>query len=108
MEKYKEEDRYFRAKKKVENIKGFYIHAFIYVIINLVLLLIIYSAYTNKSEFVNLGTFSTALGWGVGLAIHAFGVFGRDVFFGADWEAKKMKQFISRIFRGSYKLGGVT
>ena len=103
MEKYKEEDRYFRAKKKVENIKGFYIHALVYVIVNSVILLLIYSAYDNKSGFINLGTFSTAIGWGIGLGLHAFGVFGRDLFFGADWEEKKMKQFLKEEETNSHK-----
>jgi hypothetical protein len=103
MKNYKEEDRYFRAKKKVKNIKGFYIHAFVYVIVNTVLLLLIYSAYTNKSEFINLGTFSTAIGWGIGLALHAFGVFGRDLFFGADWEEKKLQQFMKEEESSSHK-----
>lgn len=103
MEKYKEEDRYFRAKKKVENIKGFYIHALVYVIVNSVILLLIYSAYDDKSGFINLGTFSTAIGWGIGLGLHAFGVFGRDLFFGTDWEEKKMKQFLKEEETNSHK-----
>ncbi|MGB0895775.1 MAG: 2TM domain-containing protein [Flavobacteriaceae bacterium] len=103
MDTYKNEERYFRAKKKVENIKGFYIHAFVYVVINVILLLLIYSAYDNKSEFVNLGTFSTALGWGIGLAIHALGVFGKDLIFGADWEERKMKEFLAEEESNSHK-----
>ncbi|EDP95021.1 2TM domain-containing protein [Kordia algicida OT-1] len=32
---YQEEQAYIRAKKKVENIKGFYIHLLIYICVNL-------------------------------------------------------------------------
>ena len=103
MENYKEEERYFRAKKKVENIKGFYVHALIYSVINIVLLVLIYSAYDDKSEFINLGTFSTALGWGIGLVIHAIGVFGKDLLFSANWEAKKMEEFIKEEESNNHK-----
>lgn len=94
MKKYSEESRYNRAKKKVTRIKGFYTHAIVYVIVNVLLLIMIYTGYESVTEFLNLGSFSTAIGWGIGLLIHGVSVFGKDVFFGASWEEQKMQQFL--------------
>jgi len=94
MEKYSEESRYNRAKKKVEKIKGFYTHGIVYVIVNILLLSMIYSGYANVTEFWNLGSFSTAIGWGIGLFVHGVSVFGKDILFGSNWEAQKMQQFL--------------
>ena len=101
MRNYKEEDSYFRAKKKVEKIKGFYTHAIVYVVINIMLLILIYSSYTHKSNFWNLGTFSTAIGWGVGLLIHGISVFGKQIVFSESWEQKKIKQFLEEEQQGA-------
>ncbi len=103
MEKYNEEGRYNRAKKKVDKIKGFYTHASVYVIINVCLLIFFYSAYEDKSEFWNLGSFSTAIGWVVGLLIHAISVFGHGVLFSRVWEDQKIKQFLKEEEQSNHK-----
>ena len=61
---------------------------------NVFLLSMIYSGYANVTDFWNLGSFSTAIGWGIGLLIHGVSVFGRRLFFSSDWEEQKMKQFL--------------
>jgi len=94
MEEYSQEERYLRAKKRVEKIKGFYSHLVAYVIINVALLILIFKGYNIKVNFWNLGTFSTAIGWGIGLAIHGMVVFGPNIFFGKDWEERKLQEFM--------------
>jgi len=97
------EERYNAAYKKVKKIKGFYSHLRIYVIINI---LIIVSTINN--DFVGMGfnfngnglldwhTYSTAFYWGIALSIHAFSVFGRDLFFSEDWEQKKIQEYMEK------------
>jgi len=103
MKKYSEENRYNRAKKKVDKIKGFYTHAIVYVVVNIMLLSMIYTGYANVREFWNLGSFSTAIGWGIGLLIHGVSVFGKDVFFDSNWEAQKMQQFLKEEEQSNHK-----
>lgn len=103
MGKYNEENRYNRAKKKVEKIKGFYTHAIVYMVVNIMLLSMIYTGYANVTGFWNLGSFSTAIGWGIGLLVHGVSVFGKDLFFGSNWEEQKMNQFLKEEEQNNHK-----
>jgi hypothetical protein len=96
-ENYNPDDRYNLAYKRVKRIKGFYVHAMVYVLVNL---FIIASSY-NKSSFDNgdffrWETFSTALFWGIGLLAHGMSVFGRNIFFGQNWEERKIHEFMEK------------
>lgn len=103
MEKYSKKSRYDRAKKKVAKIKGFYTHSIVYVIVNVLLLIVIYTGHGSVTEFWNLGSFSTAIGWGIGLLVHGVSVFGKDAFFGASWEKQKMQQFLKEAEQNNNK-----
>jgi hypothetical protein len=35
------------------------------------------------------------LGWGIGMVFHAYGVFGKNILFGADWE-RKIKELMDK------------
>ncbi len=79
-----------RAKKRVEAIRGFYIHLSVYVIVNLFLFLL--NIMTSPDV---LWFFWPLLGWGIAIVVHAISVFwGFDRPFGADWEAKKVKEIM--------------
>jgi hypothetical protein len=103
MEKHNTEGQYSRAKKKVDKIKGFYTHAIVYVVVNIMLLVMIYAGCDNSVDFWNLGSFSTAIGWGVGLLIHAISVFGHGVLFSRMWEDQKIKQFLKEEEQNNHK-----
>jgi hypothetical protein len=96
-ENFNPDTRYEMAYKRVKRIKGFYVHTVVYVLVNGYLIISSY-AHTEHSEkdFFNWGTFSTALFWGVGLVAHGLSVFGRNIFFSADWEEKKIQEFIDK------------
>ncbi len=34
--------------------------------------------------------------WGIGLAIHGFKTFGYDIFFGKNWEEKKVQELMDK------------
>lgn len=87
-EEFIADKRYSRAKKKVEDLKGFYIHFAIYCIM--------------VPVFVYLNYISTdfpwalfpILGWGWGVLGHAAEVFGWNPFFNKKWEARKIEELM--------------
>jgi len=84
-----ENEKYERAKKRVDEIRGFYAHAIVYVCVNLVLFLI--------NLFLSPGGwwfFWPLLGWGIGLFFHAMATFVFDKFPGKKWEEKKIEELM--------------
>lgn len=65
-----DQDPYERAKKRVETRIGFYIHLFVYLTVNTLLIII------NLTTSPQYYWFKwPLLGWGIGLLLHAIGVF---------------------------------
>ncbi len=99
MDKYIEEDRYIRAKKKIEKLKGFYWHLAFYLGVNLFISISkIVSDLSEGKTFIeafwDFGTFAVWFFWGIGIFFHAMGVFGQNIFFGKDWEERKIDEFM--------------
>lgn len=90
---YPKEEIYIRAEKRLKAVKGFYWHAFWYVIVNIFLIIVISS---NNDSFWHFGTFSTAIFWGIGLGFHALGVFGKHLIFSKSWEDRKIKEYMDK------------
>lgn len=88
---YQEEERYFKARKKVEEIKGFYGNLIAYIVVNTGLLVL--NLLTSPKH---LWFFWPMIGWGIGLAIHGMKAFNYMPFFGNDWEEKKIKEFMDK------------
>lgn len=86
---FNEEERYIKAQKKVEEIKGFYGNLASYIIVNTVLMVI---NLLTSPEY--LWFFWPLLGWGIGVAIHGMVVFNCLPFLGKDWEEQKIKEFM--------------
>lgn len=85
-----EEQRYTRARERVEQLKGFYTHAAVFVLINIGLFII---------DFVtgNGWWFYWALiGWGIGLVAHGANTYGVTGVFGADWEERKTREIMEK------------
>jgi len=68
-----------------------YLHAAIYVIVNFFLLVL--NLLTSPSMLWFLWPL---LGWGAGLAVHAFLVFGAGRTWGREWEERKIRQFMEQ------------
>ncbi len=90
----REYKKYIKAKKQVEEIKGFYIHLVVYLVINAFLLVPIFR-YVSPDE-LNIWSFSTAIFWGIGLAFHAYSAFGKHLMFSKEWEERKIKEFMEK------------
>ncbi len=82
---------YKRARHRVEELKGFYLHLMIYVLVNIVLFLLNVLRTPDQYWFQY-----SLLGWGIGLAAHAVGVFGVGWVFGRKWEESKIQQLVER------------
>ncbi|MBF4465478.1 2TM domain-containing protein [Flavobacterium sp. LC2016-12] len=85
---YSDENKaYFRAKKRVEELKGFYGNVISYccVIPFLVFINLRYSPGFQWFWF-------SALGWGFGVVMHAFKVFG----YSSDWEERKIREILEK------------
>ena len=80
-----------RAKRRVAQIKGFYIHAGIFVLVNVLLIGINLWTSADHIWFV-----WPLLGWGIGLAAHGFSIYGLGGFLGADWEERKIQEIIHK------------
>jgi len=88
---YQEEERYFKAKKRVEEIKGFYGNLISYVVVNIGLMVV--NLLTSPQY---LWFFWPMLGWGIGVLFHGLKVFNYMPFFGKDWEDQKIKELMDK------------
>ena len=95
-----EEQKYIRAKKRVEDLKGFYIHFAVYIVVNLFLssAQIIDGITENKTTleiFSDFGIYGVWVFWGIGIVFHALKVFGFPFFMGKDWEERKINEYMN-------------
>ena len=83
--------KYEKAKKRVEEIKGFYTHLIVYVVINIGLFLI--NLFSTPGEW---WFYWPLLGWAIGLFFHGMGVFVFSRFPGKQWEDRKIKEIMDQ------------
>ncbi|OUR93435.1 hypothetical protein A9Q87_05365 [Flavobacteriales bacterium 34_180_T64] len=92
-QRFIKEEAYIRARKKLDNLKGFYWHLASYIVVNIFLIVLIG---VNTGNFWHFGTFATAIFWGIGLLFHFLGIYGPDFFFGKNWEERKIKEIMDK------------
>jgi 2TM domain len=86
---YIEEERYYQAQKRVEEIKEFYIHLTVYVLCNPIVIVVNLMTSPGFLYFI-----FCLLGWGIGLFFHGLKVFNYPPFFNKEWEERKIKEFM--------------
>ena len=91
-----DEIKYQEALKRVKKIKGFYTHAAVYVVINLIIIIANIQNLEAGESYFQFQIFSTAFFWGIGLVAHAFSVFVPNWIFAKDWEQRKIKEFMEQ------------
>jgi hypothetical protein len=84
---YNENTAYYKAKKRVEELKGFYGNLMSYCIV-IPFLVVINLMYSPQFQWF----WFSAVGWGFGLTMHALKVFG----YSANWEERKIKEILSK------------
>jgi len=78
---------YYKAKKRVEELKGFYGNLISYCVVIPILI------YINLTYMPHFHWFwFSAGGWGFGLLMHAFKVFG----YSSNWEERKIKEILEK------------
>lgn len=93
------EEKYNRAKKKVKQVKDFYNHLTVYIIINVLLILIHMGLFQNgvfQLDYPTLSMFTTPFFWGIGLLFHGLYVFQDSFTFFRKWEERKMKEYMEQ------------
>ena len=93
-----------RAKKRVEELKGFYWHLAAYIGVNSFITIskIVRNISNGESLLEALwdsGTFVIWFFWGIGLAFHAMKVFSVNPIFGKDWEKRQIHKFMEEESR---------
>jgi len=87
-----------RAKKRVEELKGFYWHLIIYIAVNTFIsvnkvIRNLDNGETFNEAFFDLGTFFIWGAWGIGLLYHALKVYGIRIF-GKEWEERQIRKYM--------------
>ncbi len=89
-------EEYYLAYKRVKRIKGFYTHLIVYILVNLFLIFNKYFEANTIEVFSQWHTYSTPFFWGIGLVAHGLSVFGSELFFGSNWEERKIKEYMEK------------
>lgn len=90
-----------RAKKRVQDLKGFYIHFAVYIAVNTFIstMKIVQNLGDGESfndAFWDFGTFAVWFFWGIGVVFHAIKVFSYNPFFSKDWEERQIQKYMDR------------
>ncbi|WCO00722.1 2TM domain-containing protein [Psychroserpens ponticola] len=93
---FNQKQRYQIAEKRVKRIKGFYTHALIFTLVNLVFVYINIQNLNDGESYFQWRNFITFSFWGVGLLSHAGSVFLPSLIFGKNWETKKIKELMDK------------
>ncbi len=83
-------ERFKRARRRVDEIKGFYTHlaAFVLVIAGLTVV----NVATGSDWWVQW----VILGWGIGVLLHALLTFGGTPKFVSRWEKRKLREYMNQ------------
>lgn len=86
------DEKYAAAKKRVEDIKNFYVHLLVFVLV--ISGLILADIYDDKPWWVQW----VVIGWGAGVIAHAAQTYGSALSSGkswsAEWEEKKIRELM--------------
>ncbi|SFC98134.1 2TM domain-containing protein [Flavobacterium phragmitis] len=92
MEKdFTEADRYYDAQKKVKEIREFYEHLTVYVLVNPIVIVV--NLMTSPGYLWFLWCL---MGWGMAIVLHGLKVFSLPPFFNKKWEERKIKEIMDK------------
>lgn len=86
----KEEIRYEDAVKRMKQVKAFYVHLTVYLVVNLMFTFFI--SWGSGRFLFN----SIWLWWGLGLLFQAYFTFGQNLFFSKAWKERKIKEIMDK------------
>ena len=90
--------KYLNAKKRVKQVKGFYIHALVFVLVNafIIMMKVINGQHVAGEPQIKISRFLTIIIWGIGLFAHGLSVFLPNFILGKNWEEKKIRELMER------------
>lgn len=91
-----EEIKYQEALKRVKKIKGFYSHLFVYIVVNIMIIVVNIQNLSPGESYFQYKNFFTAFFWGIGLVAHGFSVFVPQWFLGNNWEERKIRELMEK------------
>ncbi|CAM1347012.1 2TM domain-containing protein [Tenacibaculum insulae] len=94
-------EKYIKAKKRIEDIKSFYKHLAVYILVNLFFIGrriykdIEYGA-SIKEALSDVSNYRLFFIWGLFLIFHAISTFGIVNLLGKNWEERKIKEYMEK------------
>ena len=101
-----EDIRVVKARKRIKDIKGFYSHLTVYILVNIFILAAstdLFTDFDSNHEYGFWKFLSTPVFWGIGLLIHGLAVFVPSFGFVKRWEDRKMKELMDNDKDYKYK-----
>lgn len=95
--------KYNQALKRVKRIKGFYSHALVYIVINIMIVIVNIQNLNAGESYFQFKNFTTLLFWGIGLFAHGLSVFLPSFILGKNWEERKIKELMSKDSFNKYE-----
>ena len=80
-----------QIRGRVKEMKSFYTHLVVYVIVNILLVVVWLLSGTSFPWFV-----FPLVGWGIGIFFHWYNVFVENGILGKEWEDKKVKELMEK------------
>jgi hypothetical protein len=92
------DDAYVRARKRFEELKGFYYSLISYVFV----IPLLYYIWRTFTPFTIQWFWFPAIGWGISLVIQAYRVYVDDGALGASWEKRKIEEYMRQEEENRY------
>jgi len=87
--------KYLQAKKKVKSLRRFYIHLFIFLIVNIALLFRLLMLEKDESlDFFVWVVLNIMITWSIGILVHAWIVFKGKLIFSKEYEDSKIAELM--------------
>ncbi|MRX68268.1 2TM domain-containing protein [Flavobacterium resistens] len=83
--------RYQKAQKRVKEIRGFYEHLTVFILVTVILIVINLMTSPEYLWFI-----WCVFGWGIGVVIHGLKTFEISPAFSKDWEERKIKEILEK------------
>lgn len=95
-----QEAKYMKAKKRIDEMRKFYKHLTVYLIVNLFISFFKINNYMDDGDTLleALSTFDTYIVWmvwGFFLILQWVRTFNKNMFLGSDWEERKLRQYMN-------------
>ncbi|SEB53125.1 2TM domain-containing protein [Tenacibaculum sp. MAR_2009_124] len=95
----KQQEKYLRAKNRVDEIKKYYIHLTAYILVNIFIsvrriLRDMEFGMSLEQALTEFDSYSLWIFWGIGIGFHTFKVFGFNLLLGKNWEERKIKEYM--------------